>query len=148
MAGKFSQAALGSYQSCFCAPEALQERSGSDFVGPETCVRALLASMSLVGRFSAPRMSHLGLKSRVLCQFVLVSWGLLGALFFGRFSRRLSSGIWSLHSLREQGAYGFRPVKTNRFSRFFNVREAAGRAARQATEYPKLHKPATQKKIN
>ena len=93
MAGKSFEAAFGSYKSFFCAPEALQERSGSDFLGPETCVRALLASMSFVGRFLAPKMNHFGLNNCVFCQFVLVSWGLFGALVFGRFSLRLSSEI-------------------------------------------------------
>ena len=88
------------------APEALRERLGSDFLGPETCVRALLASMSFVGRFLAPQMSHVGCKSGVFCQFILVSWGLFGALLFGRFSLRLSSGIWSLRALRDKRRIG------------------------------------------
>ena len=108
-------------------------------------MRALLASMSFVERFLPLKMSHFSLKSGVFGQFALVSWGLVWALSFGRFSLRLSSGIWSLPALRKKGAYGFRPIKTNGFSSFFNVREAAGRAARQATEYPQLHKTATQK---
>ena len=69
------------------------------------------------------------------CEFILVSLGRFGALVFGRFSLRLSSETKSFRALREKGAYGFRLVKTNGFLRLSHVREAAGRAARQATEY-------------
>ena len=55
MAGKFPQAAFGSYQM-LSPPEALQERSGSDFGGSGTCVRAVLASSLFLDRFLAPKM--------------------------------------------------------------------------------------------
>ena len=87
--------------------------------------------------FWLPKTAIMASKIVFFCEFILVSWGLFGALVFGRFSLRLSSEIKSFRALREKGAYGFRLVKTNGFLRLFHVREAAGRAARQATEYNK-----------
>ena len=108
-------------------------------------MRALLASMVFLERFLAPKNNNLGIENGVFCECVLASLGICWALVFGRFSLRLSSGIWSLRAWREKGAYGFRPIKTNGFSRFFNVREAAGRAARQTTGYQTDHKIAPPK---
>ena len=50
------------------------------------------------------------------------------------FLLRISSEIRSLGALREQGAYGLRPTKNNGCLRFVHVRDAAGRAARKATD--------------
>ena len=63
--------------------------------------------------------------------------GLFGYLFeliYHRCLRRVPSEICLLRALREKGAYGLRPTKTNGFSRFLHVRGAAGHAARKATE--------------
>ena len=101
-------------------------------------MRALLASMVFFfERFLAPKKSNFGIENDVFCECILASLGICWALVFGRFSLHLSSEIWSLRALREKGAYGFGPIKTNMFLRFVHVREAAGRAARQAREYQK-----------
>ena len=55
--GNSSWALLEVTKVLFWAPEALQERSGSDFWSPGTCVCALLASSSFFERFEAPKMS-------------------------------------------------------------------------------------------
>ena len=96
-------------------------------------------------RFLAPKNSNFGIENDVFCECILASLGICWALVFGRFSLRLSSEIQSFRALREKGADGFRPVKTNGFSCFFHVREAAGRAARQATGYQTDHKIANPK---
>ena len=71
------------------------------------------------------------------CYLCLPFWVLFLAWIFGRFSLHLCSEFWLFWVWREKGAEGFRLVKTNGFSIFFNVCEAAGRAARQGTEYQK-----------
>ena len=53
---KFPRPLLEVTKVFFCAPEALQERSGSDFVGPGVCVRVLLGFMSFLERFGAFKM--------------------------------------------------------------------------------------------
>ena len=60
------------------APEALQERSGSDFEGLGAGFCALLASRSIFGRFLAPKWSHFGVKNGV---FLLLLSALLGSFF-------------------------------------------------------------------
>ena len=71
------------------------------------------------------------------CSFVvivLVPSVILLGVFFTQCWLRVSSEIRLLRALREKGAYGLRPTKTNGFSRFLHVRGAAGHAARKATE--------------
>ena len=76
-------------------------------------------------------------KRVLFCYSCLLSWVLFLAWIFGRFSLHLSSEFWLCWVLREKGADGFRTVKTNTFLIISDVREAAGRAARQATEHQK-----------
>ena len=99
-------------------------------------------------RFLAPKNSNFGIENDVFCECILASLGICWALVFGRFSLRLSSEIQSFRASREKGADGFRLVKTNVSFRIFHVREAAGRAARQATEYKNNTKLPTPKLEN
>ena len=108
-------------------------------------MRALLASMVFFERFLAPKNSNFGIENDVFCECILASLGICWALVFGRFSLRLSSEIQSFRALREKGADGVRPIKTQWIFMIFHVREAAGRTARQATDYQKLHKIAAQR---
>ena len=79
-------------------------------------MRALLASMVFFEQFLAPKNSNFGTENDVFCECILASLGICLALVFGRFSLRLSSEIQSFRALREKGADGFRPIKTNGFS--------------------------------
>ena len=78
MVQTFSQAAFGSYQSFFCAPEAVQERSRSDFWTPDACVRALLASRLFLQGFLVPKMNNVDVKKGV---FVFVVSCLVGSFW-------------------------------------------------------------------
>ena len=102
-------------------------------------VRSWLPGRFLEG-FWLQNGAILASKMVFFCYVCLPFWLLFLAWIFGRFSLHLSSEFWLFWVWREKGAEGFRLVKTNGFSRFFNVREAAGRAARQATEHQKQHK--------
>ena len=55
-------------------------------------------------------------------------------LIFHRCLLRVPSEICLLRALREKGAFGLRPTKTNGISCFLYMRGAAGHAARKATK--------------
>ena len=100
----------------------------------------------LPGPFWEPFWPH----KRHFSMFFLIPWGPFLKSFKLVFGLRVSSEIRSLRAWREKGAHALRPTKPNGFLRFSHVRNAAGRAARKATEHKKQHRnrhPKTKKNI-
>ena len=90
--------------------------------------------------FAAHFGCHFGFKKDYCFIVCLVPSGLFSQSFVARCLLRVFSEIRSLRALREKGAYGLRPTKTNGFLRFVHVRDAAGRAARKAKRTTKYCK--------
>ena len=115
------------FSLCFAAPEASKRPFCALELPTVFRTRFWRSPGSILGAILASKIV-------VFCCFVSGPVGSLFELVSHRILLRVPSEICLLRALREKGAFGLRPTKTNGISCFLYMRGAAGHAARKATK--------------